>query len=162
MAEWHHQCKGHELGQTPGDDEGQGSLACYNPCSCEGWNTTSQLSYNLILLCALFSCSVMSDSLRPHELQPTRHLCLWGFYRQEYQSGLPCPPKGDHPNPGIKPRSPTLQTESLLSEPPGKTKNTPRALPHPGIELRSSALQADSLTTELPGKADLREFNLRR
>ena len=23
MAGWHHQCNGHELGQTPGDDEGQ-------------------------------------------------------------------------------------------------------------------------------------------
>ena len=31
------------------------------------------------------------------------------FSRQEYWSGLPCPPPGDLPNPGIKPRSPTLQ-----------------------------------------------------
>ena len=28
MAGWHHQCKGHELGQTSGDGEGQGSLVC--------------------------------------------------------------------------------------------------------------------------------------
>jgi len=28
--------------------------------------------------------------------------CPWGFCRQEYQSGLPCPPPGDLPNPGIK------------------------------------------------------------
>ena len=47
-----------------------------------------------------------------------------GFSRQEYQSGLPCPPPGDLPNPGIKPRSPTLQADSLPSEPPGKPKNT--------------------------------------
>ena len=39
-----------------------------------------------------------------------------GFYRQEYWSGLPCPPPGDHPNPGIKPRSPELHTDSLSSE----------------------------------------------
>ena len=38
--------------------------------------------------------------------------------------GLPCPPPGDLPNPGIEPRSPTLQADSLLSEPPGKPKNT--------------------------------------
>ena len=44
-----------------------------------------------------------------------------GMPRQEYWSGLPCPPPGDLPNPGIKPRSPTLQVEYLLSEPPGKT-----------------------------------------
>ena len=43
-----------------------------------------------------------------------------GFSRQEYWSGLPCPPPGDLPNPGIEPRSPTLQADSLLSEPPGK------------------------------------------
>ena len=27
MAEWHHRCNGHELGQTSGDDEGQRGLA---------------------------------------------------------------------------------------------------------------------------------------
>ena len=38
--------------------------------------------------------------------------------------GLPCPPPGDLPKPGIKPRSPTLQADSLPSEPPGNPKNT--------------------------------------
>ena len=37
--------------------------------------------------------------------------------------GLPCPPPGDLPNPGIKPRSLALLTDSLLSEPPGKPWN---------------------------------------
>ena len=46
------------------------------------------------------------------------------FFRQEYWSGLPCPPPGDLPNPEIEPRSPTLQVDSLLFEPPGKPKNT--------------------------------------
>ena len=43
-----------------------------------------------------------------------------GFSRQEYWSGLPCLPPGDLPNPGIEPRSPVLQVDSLLSELPGK------------------------------------------
>ena len=43
-----------------------------------------------------------------------------GFFRQEYWSGLPFPSPGDLPNPGIKPRSPTLRTNALPSEPPGK------------------------------------------
>ena len=47
-----------------------------------------------------------------------------GFSRQEYWSGLPCPPPGDLPDPGIKPRSPTLLVESLPSEPAGKPENT--------------------------------------
>ena len=34
-----------------------------------------------------------------------------------------CLPPGDLPNPGIKPRSPALQVDSLPSEPPGKLKN---------------------------------------
>ena len=44
-----------------------------------------------------------------------------GFSRQEYWSGLPCPPPGDLPDPGIEPRSPALQADSLPSEPPGYT-----------------------------------------
>ena len=40
------------------------------------------------------------------------------------KSGLPCPPPRDLPNPGIHPRSPALQADSLLSEPPEKPKNT--------------------------------------
>jgi len=43
-----------------------------------------------------------------------------GFSRQEYWSGLPCPPPRDLPNPGIKFRSPALQADSLPSEPPDK------------------------------------------
>ena len=43
-----------------------------------------------------------------------------GFSRQEYWSGLPFPSPGDLPDPGIKPGSPALQADSLLSEPPGK------------------------------------------
>ena len=43
-----------------------------------------------------------------------------GFTRQEYWSGLPFPSPGDLPNPGIEPRSPTLQADALTSEPPGK------------------------------------------
>ena len=43
-----------------------------------------------------------------------------GFSREEYWSGLPFPSPGDLPNPGIAPRSPVLQEDSLPSEPPGK------------------------------------------
>ena len=43
-----------------------------------------------------------------------------GFSRQEHWSGLPCSPPQDLPIPGIKPRSPALQADSLPSEPPGK------------------------------------------
>ena len=42
------------------------------------------------------------------------------FSRQEYWSGLPFPSPGDLPDPGVEPRSPTLQADALPSEPPGK------------------------------------------
>ena len=44
------------------------------------------------------------------------------FSRQKYWSGLPFPSAGHLPNPGIEPRYPTLQEDSLPSEPPGKPK----------------------------------------
>ena len=72
----------------------------------------------------MLSCLVLSDSLQPHGLQPTRLLCPWGFSRQESCSGFPCPPSGYLPNPGIESRSPTLWVDSLLSEPQEKPKNT--------------------------------------
>ena len=81
-----------------------------------------------------------------------------GFSKQEYWSGLPCPPPGDFPNPGIEPRSPSVHVDSLPVEPPGKPKNTGVGVPSPadlstlGIEPGSLALQADSLPAELPGK----------
>jgi len=45
------------------------------------------------------------------------------FSKQEYWSGLPCPSPGDLPHPGIEPRSPTLQADSLPCEPPGSLIN---------------------------------------
>ena len=40
-----------------------------------------------------------------------------GFSRQEYWSGLPFPSPGDLPDPGIEPRSPTLQADALIKSP---------------------------------------------
>ena len=69
----------------------------------------------------------MSNSLRPqrNSLRPQRNSLHWvplsiDFSRQEYWSGLAFPSPGDLPNPGVKPRSPELQEDSLPSEPPGK------------------------------------------
>ena len=45
-----------------------------------------------------------------------------GFSRQEYWSGLPCPPPRDLSHPGTESRSPTLTVDSLPSEPSRKPK----------------------------------------
>ena len=47
------------------------------------------------------------------------------FSRQESWSGLPFPSPGDLPDPGIEPRSPALQADSLLTEPSGKPSLAP-------------------------------------
>ena len=43
----------------------------------------------------------------------------WNFPGQNTGVGKPFPSPGDLPNPGIEPRSPTLQADSLPAEPPG-------------------------------------------
>ena len=59
--------------------------------------------------------------LRPHGLYVAYQAPhSMEFSRQEYWNGLPFPSPGDLPNPGIKPRSLTLQADSLLSEPQEK------------------------------------------
>jgi len=42
-----------------------------------------------------------------------------GFFRQYYWSGLPVPPPGDLPNPGITPTSPALAGRFFTTEPSG-------------------------------------------
>ena len=77
----------------------------------------------------MFSCSVCHDSLWPQGLQPARVLSLsMGFSRQEYWSGLPCPPPRDLPNPGTKPTSsvsPALAGGFFTTVPPGKLQYGP-------------------------------------
>ena len=63
----------------------------------------------IISLCTVLSCSVVSDSATPWTV--THEAC-----------GLPCPPPGDLPYPGIKPTSPALQADSLPLAPHGKPK----------------------------------------
>ena len=63
--------------------------------------------------------SALSNSATPWNVACQAPLIM-GFSRQEYWSGLPCPPAGDLPNPGIKPISPALQVDYLSLAPPGK------------------------------------------
>ena len=65
------------------------------------------------IMCALQSC-FSRGRLLVTPWTVVRHAALkspWGFSRQEYWSGFPCPPPGDLPNPGIDPvslKSPAL------------------------------------------------------
>ena len=46
MVEWHHQLNGHELEQTLGTSEGQGSLACSSPWGHKELDATEELNNN--------------------------------------------------------------------------------------------------------------------
>ena len=59
----------------------------------------------------------MSDSLHPRAVAYQAPPSM-GFSRQEYWSGLPFPSPADLPNPEIEPGSPTLEANTLTSEPP--------------------------------------------
>ena len=63
--------------------------------------------------------SAVSDSWRLTDCSCQAPLSM-GFSRQEYWSGLPFPTPGDLSDPGIEPRSPELQADTLPAEPPGK------------------------------------------
>ena len=70
------------------------------------------------------SCPTPSD---PMDCSPPGSSVL-GFFRQEYWSGLPFPPPGDLPNPGIEPTSPTspeLAGGLFPTVPPGKPAEAP-------------------------------------
>ena len=92
------------------------------------------------------------------------------FSRPEYWSGSPFPSPGDLPNPGIEPRPPALQVDSLPAEPQGKPKNTgggypipsPADFPDLGIEPGSSALQVDFFTNLAMKEAHRRVYSTKK
>ena len=82
-----------------------------------------------------------------------------GFSRQEYWSGLPCPPPGDLPNPGIKFSSPHCRWIPYHLNHRGSPRilewvamPSSRGSSQPRDQIQFSALQVDSLPSEPPGK----------
>ena len=88
-----------------------------------GGKSQAQRCKLYLCLCELLSCLVALSRVRLFVALCTaaRQAPLSvAFLRQEYWSGLPFPSPGNHPNPGIEPRSPALQADSLPAEPSEK------------------------------------------
>ena len=68
------------------------------------------------------------------------------FSRQEYWSRSPFPTPGDHPDPGIEHRSPALQADCLVSEPPGKWSFQARVLEWGAIAFSISKIYTHTHT----------------
>ena len=66
-----------------------------------------KLAQLCLTLCDPMDCSPLGSSVH-------------GILQARNGNGLPCPPPRQLPNPGMESRSPTLQADSLPSEPPGK------------------------------------------
>ena len=92
----------------------------------ELFHTDNSLPVNMEVLLAQ-SCQTLCDPMDCSRQSPL----FIGFSRQEYWSRLPCPPPGDIPDPGIEPRSLTLQADSLLFELLGKQCTFVKAIPVP-------------------------------
>ena len=84
---------------------------------CLSLNSNSITYY--VILSESGSCSVVSDSLWPHELYSP-----WNSLGQNTGVGSLSLLLGDLPNPGIELRSPALQADSLPAQSQGKPRNT--------------------------------------
>ena len=112
MVGWHHWLNGHEFEHLCEMEKDRETWSSAVHGVANSWRWLSDWTRIAI-------CSVISESLRLHVLQPS---CLLSveFSRQKYQSGLPFPSPGDLSDPKIIPGSPTLHVDFLQSEPPGK------------------------------------------
>ena len=82
--------------------------------------TTMVRKYEDISFVSVLCCAESCLTLRnPMDYIAHQSPLSVGFFRREYWSGLPCPPPGDLPDPGIKPASPALQADSSPFEPAG-------------------------------------------
>ena len=77
------------------------------------------LVYTVIETRMCVSCSVMSDSLRPHGLQPTRLLCPWNSPAKNTGAGCHALPQGIFWTQGLKLRLLYWQVETLPLSHPG-------------------------------------------
>ena len=74
MGGWHHQLKGHEFEQTPGDGKGQGSLVCCRPRACEESGVTQWLNNSSSLCTRLIKFLGKKKSGKPLCSGPSRFL----------------------------------------------------------------------------------------
>ena len=84
---------------------------------CMDWKNHLSPSFSALFCVCAYSCVQLFTT--PWIIACQAPLSV-EFSRQEYWSGLPFLSPEDLPDPRIEPRSPTMQTYCLPSEPPGK------------------------------------------
>ena len=125
MVGWHYQLNGPEFEQTPGDNEGQGSLVCCSPWGhkesdmTQRLKTTATTIYMLICCCCLVT-KLCLTLLQPHGLQPAKPLFPWYFPGKNPGVGCHLLLQEILPNPRMEPVSPELAGRFFTTEPPRK------------------------------------------
>ena len=98
-----------------------------------------------------------SHQKRPHGLQPIGLLRPWDFPGKNTGVGLLFPSPGNLPHPRIEPGSLVLQTDTLLSEPPGKSEaNQIRSSCYPDLE---TSVAEDRLASDIRTRNKVRNRN---
>ena len=92
-----------------------------------------------VCVCVCSVTSVVSDSFVTLWTIACQAPLSMEFSRQEYWSGLPCPPPGDFSNPGIKPAAPALQVDSLPLSHQGSPRSTWRNIKNIVLHERSQS-----------------------
>ena len=82
------------------------------------------VAHSCLTRCYAMDCSPLGSSVH-------------GILQVRILKGLPFSSPGDLPDPGIEPRSPALQADSLPSEPPGKPSGAILSPPFLSLESRS-------------------------
>ena len=91
-------------------------------CKADQWELYQTQTYPILLKVKVSqSCPTLCNRIDCVACQAPLSM---EFSRPEHQSGQLFPSPGDLSNPGMEPRFPTLQADSLPSEPPGKPKTT--------------------------------------
>ena len=90
-----------------------------------------------------------------------------GILQARILEWMPCPPPGDLPNPGIEPRSPTLQVDALPSERPEKSTHMEwvdypffRDLPESGMESGSPEFEPMDVGNLISGSSAFSKSSL--
>ena len=100
------------------------SYLLYAKCKGDGYRVKDKALLCLIYLqFIVLSCSVLSDSLPPPELQPARLFYLWNYPDKNPGVGCHFLLQGTLPNTGtepVSPAAPALAGRFFTTEPPGK------------------------------------------
>ena len=120
---------------SPGGASCAHSQRCALPGGCSSPDSSEpRPKIPSLASCAVLSCSVVSDSATPWTAACQAPLST-GFSRQEYWSGLPCPPQGIFPtqglNPGLRHCRRILYQLSYREVPPGKLSEAKFLSPPP-------------------------------